>query len=150
MTSNATVSTGRSPTALRVLPDPAENEEVLRYLSASRLKCWSGCRRQFYYRYVARIETPTAPALFLGQAVHELLRLYNWRRWKGESHDADQLRNELESWWTHEAPTANVAWKKPEDEGKARDQAWSLVETYLEQQPEAPNGKPERRLHGRS
>jgi putative RecB family exonuclease len=134
MTSNATTPTHEPATGLRALPDPGGNEEVLQYLSASRLKCWASCRRQFFYRYVERIKTPTAPALFLGQAVHELLRLHNWRRWKGEVHEPVQLRKELDSWWAREAPKARVAWKAPEDEDKTRKQAWSLVETYLEQQ----------------
>lgn len=143
MTSNATIPTSSPKPALRVLPDPGRNGDVLKYISASRLKCWQGCRRQFYYRYVERIETPTAPALFLGQAVHELLRLHNWSYWRDDPHDPEKLRRELLDWWEREAPAARVAWKKPEDESKAREQAWSLFETYLEQQPADLAGKPE-------
>jgi len=143
MTSNATIPTSSPKPALRALPDPVRNGDVLKYISASRLKCWQGCRRQFYYRYVERIETPTAPALFLGQAVHELLRLHNWSHWRDAPHDPEKLRKELLDWWEREAPAARVAWKKPEDESKAREQAWALFETYLEQQPAALAGKPE-------
>lgn len=143
MTSNATLPADKTPTKIRVLPDPARSEDVLQYVSASRLKCWSGCRRQFFYRYVERIETPTAPALFLGQAVHELLRLNNLRQWRGETHDSEQLREALESWWKRESPNARVAWKAPEDEGKAQQQTWTLFETYLEQQPVEAKQKPE-------
>ena len=59
------------PAAIRLLPDPGTGQPVdrsepglLRCLSASRLKCWQSCRRQFYYRYVERLVVPTAPALF--------------------------------------------------------------------------------------
>jgi hypothetical protein len=52
--------------------------DLLRYLSASRLKCWQSCRRQFYYRYVERLVVPTAPALFIGRQIHEVLRQWNW------------------------------------------------------------------------
>ncbi len=138
----------QAPT-LRALPDPGRpvpgnpEDGVLRYLSASRLKCWQSCRRQFYYRYVVRIETPTAPALFVGQAVHELLRLLNWKRWKDEPHDEAWLREELDRYWEREAPVARVAWKDAAEEEKDRAQAWSLVETYLAQCPVDPTEKPE-------
>lgn len=134
---------------LRVLPDPALTENgVLEYLSASRLKCWQGCRRQFFYRYIQRIETPTAPALFLGQAVHELLRLLNWSCWKDEPLDPEQLRTELDQWWERKEPVARVRWKTPDEETATRVQAWTLVEAYLEQQsrqadsttPDKPEG----------
>ena len=48
-----------APAAIRLLPDPGtgatSEPDLLRYLSASRLKCWQTCRRQFYFRYVERI-----------------------------------------------------------------------------------------------
>lgn len=133
-----------SAPTLRALPDPGKPEDgVLRYISASRLKCWQSCRRQFYYRYVERIETPTAPALFVGQAVHEILRLLNWSRWEGEPHDAKWFREELDRYWEREGPIARVAWKDSADEEKCRGQAWSLIETYLKQSPIDPAEKPE-------
>ena len=55
------------PSAIRLLPDPgsggAPAPGLLHHLSASRLKCWQTCRRQFHYRYVERVAVPTAPAL---------------------------------------------------------------------------------------
>ncbi|MEX2578267.1 MAG: PD-(D/E)XK nuclease family protein [Verrucomicrobiales bacterium] len=135
--------------ALRALPNPGgrppgEPEDgVLRYVSASRLKCWQSCRRQFYYRYVERIETPTAPALFVGQAVHEILRLLNWKRWKDEPCGADSLREKLDRYWEREAPAARVAWKDSGDEEKCRGQAWNLIEAYLGQNPVDPAEKPQ-------
>lgn len=145
MTSAATerVAADLAPT-LRALPDPGKPEDgVLRYLSASRLKCWQTCRRQFYYRYVERIETPTGPALFVGQAVHELLRLLNWKRWKDEPYDEEWLRGELDRYWEQESPVARVAWKDEAEEKKCHAQAWSLVETYLEEGPIDPSENPE-------
>ena len=144
-TAAATAPTSDRPASdLRVLPDPVDKEMgVFEYLSASRLKCWQGCRRQFYYRHIERIETPTAPALFLGQAVHELLRLHNWSCWKDEPLEREKLRVELDQWWEREEPVARVRWKTSEEEATTREQAWSLFEAYLEQPPIDAPGKPE-------
>ena len=137
-------SIDREPPRLQVLPDPAPKGKAgLESLSASQLKCWQGCRRQFFYRYIERIEVPVAPALFLGQAVHELLRLHNWRIWKDEPSGPEQLRSDLNQWWEREAPIARVAWKTPEEEASNQEQAGNLVETYLGQQPTHPPGPPE-------
>ncbi|MCB1065609.1 MAG: PD-(D/E)XK nuclease family protein [Verrucomicrobiae bacterium] len=112
---------------------PNRAGDVLQYLSASRLKCWQSCRRQFFYRYVERIETPTAPALFLGQAVHELLRLHNWSCWKDEPLEQGQVRMELDQWWEREEPVARVRWKTSEE---ARGEKVALVT-----QPSGDTGK---------
>ncbi len=52
MTAAVGASTPASPTAIRLLPDPgtgvSSELDLLRYLSASRLKCWQSCRRQFF------------------------------------------------------------------------------------------------------
>ena len=139
---SARAATG--PVSIRVLPDPVTPDPgVLDYLSASRLKTWQSCRRQFYYRYVERIQTPTAPALFIGQAVHEILRLHNWSRWKDEPHDSALLREELRHYWEREAPLARVAWKSQDDEAAAQVQAWAMLEAYFEQSPVSRTEKPE-------
>ena len=116
-----------SPAAIRLLPDPGTGEssepDVLRYLSASRLKCWQTCRRQFFYRYVERLTVPTAPALFIGRQIHEVLRLWNWGKWKDEPLSPEQLHAALIESWERDAAAEFVPWKTPDDEAIARDQA---------------------------
>lgn len=129
---------------LRVLPEPSSDSNLLDYLSASRLKCWQTCRRQFYFRYVERIKTPTAPALFIGHQVHEILKLHNWSRWRGESHDVERFREEFETSWATGLENEPVPWKAKGDEPKARAEAWAMLETYFAESPvphtETPEG----------
>ena len=132
------------PSNLRVLPEPSSDPALLDYLSASRLKCWQACRRQFFFRYVERIETMTAPALFIGQQVHECLKSLNWARWKSEPFDADQLRAEFDESWNRGLESESVPWKKEGDEANAKAQAWAMLETYFAESPvpysETPEG----------
>lgn len=151
----ATIRTSTpDPAAIRLLPDPSEGTgtgvsdessepDLLRYLSASRLKCWQTCRRQFYYRYVERITVPTAPALFIGRQIHEVLRLWNWGKWKNEPLSPEQLRAALEERWELDAAKEFIPWKTPDDEAIARDQAWAMLETYFTDCPVAPDERPE-------
>jgi hypothetical protein len=136
-----------SPTAIRLLPDPGTGEssepDLLHYLSASRLKCWQSCRRQFFYRYVERIVVPTAPALFIGRQIHEVLRLWNWGKWKHEPLSPEQLHAALLESWERDAAAEFVPWKTPDDEAVARDQAWAMLETYFAECPVAPDECPE-------
>ena len=111
------------PSNLRILPEPSSDPGLLDYLSASRLKCWQTCRRQFFFRYVERIATPTAPALFIGQQVHECLKSLNWARWKSEPFDADQLRAEFDESWERGLESESVPWKKEGDEANAKAKA---------------------------
>ncbi|MCG8602300.1 MAG: PD-(D/E)XK nuclease family protein [Verrucomicrobiales bacterium] len=133
-----------APSNLRVLPEPSSNPGLLDYLSASRLKCWQTCRRQFFFRYVERIATPTAPALFIGQQVHECLKSLNWARWKSEPFDADQRRAEFDESWKRGLESESAPWKKEGDEANAKAQAWAMLETYFAESPvpysETPEG----------
>ena len=131
------------PSPLRVLPTPEARPKVLEYLSASRLKCWQTCRRQFYFRYVKRIKTPTAPALFIGQQVHEILKLHNWSRWKDEPFDPEWLKSELDDSWEDGLAADHISWKAAGDEAKAKEQAWAMLEAYFEESPVPPSENPE-------
>ena len=148
------LTTTPDPAAIRLLPDPREGTgasvsdvssepDLLRYLSASRLKCWQTCRRQFYYRYVECLTVPTAPALFIGRQIHEVLRLWNWGKWKNEPLSPGQLRAALVERWNADAATEFIPWKTPEDETTAKAQAWSMLETYFTECPVAPDEPPE-------
>jgi hypothetical protein len=145
---------GAESTAIRLLPNPGEDPgtgrlvdrsepDLLRYLSASRLKCWQSCRRQFYYRYVERTVVPTAPALFIGRQIHEVLRLWNWAKWRQEPLPPEQLQAALNERWELDASKEFIPWKTPDDEANARDQAWSMLETYFADCPIAPEESPE-------
>jgi hypothetical protein len=141
------ISGHSAPSSIRLLPDPGTGEsaesDLLRYLSASRLKCWQTCRRQFYFRYVERIVVPTAPALFIGRQIHEVLRQWNWAKWKDEPLSPDQLHAALTESWERDAAKEFIPWKKPEDKAIARDQAWAMLEAYFAQCPVAPDERPE-------
>lgn len=138
-----------TPAAIRLLPSPdtgtgeSSEPDLLRYLSASRLKCWQSCRRQFYYRYVERLVVPTAPALFIGRQIHEVLRLWNWAKWKEEPLSPEQLYAALTESWARDTAAEFIPWKKPEDEAVALEQSWSMLEAYFAQCPIAPDESPE-------
>lgn len=138
-----------SPHAIRLLPEPGATEpsgnspDLLRYLSASRLKCWQTCRRQFYYRYVERLPTPVAPALFIGRQIHEVLRLWNWAKWKRNPVESVALQTALKERWDRESAEQTISWKTPGDELQAREQAWAMLETYFAQCPIPPDELPE-------
>jgi hypothetical protein len=138
-----------TPAAIRLLPSPdtgtgeSAEPDLLRYISASRLKCWQTCRRQFYLRYVERLTVPTTPALFIGRQIHEVLRQWNWAKWKDEPLSPEQLLAALTESWERDAAKEYIPWKKPEDEAIAREQAWSMLETYFAQCPVAPDECPE-------
>jgi hypothetical protein len=144
-------TTTPDPATIRLLPHPAtatgtgesSEPDLLRYLSASRLKCWQSCRRQFYYRYVERLVVPTAPALFIGRQIHEVLRLWNWGKWKNEPLPPEQLRAALTESWERDAAKEFIPWKNPDDEATAQAQAWAMLETYFAECPVAPEERPE-------
>lgn len=113
----------------------------LDYLSASRLKTWQTCRLQFRYRYVDRLPTATSPALFVGQIVHEVLRHWNLRRWRGEPADVESLWPVFTEHWQQDQPEEGIDWADREDEH--RETAWNLLENYLRQTPIPLAEKPE-------
>tara|TARA_R110002096_G_scaffold342549_1_gene535522 strand:- start:7546 stop:8325 length:780 start_codon:yes stop_codon:yes gene_type:complete len=120
------------------------NREILSYISASRLKTWQTCRRQFYFRYIAKIETPLSPPLFVGREIHEALRWWNWARWRGESPDRDTLRSEFQDSWNQNLKRETILWKASDDPDKIKEAAWKTLDTYLDQGPvpllERPEG----------
>ncbi len=138
-----------TPASIRLLPSPdtgtgeSSEPDLLRYLSASRLKCWQSCRRQFYYRYVERLTVPTAPALFIGRQIHEVLRQWNWGKWKNEPLSLEQLRTALNESWESDTSAEFIPWKTPDDEAVALEQSWAMLEAYFAQCPIAPDERPE-------
>ena len=135
----ATASAGEPPVA-----DKATENDPLRYISASRLKCWQTCRRQFFFRYVERVETPMAQTLFVGQQVHEVLRVWNWARWKDEPCDTEELHQVFDKQWQKEVDGNDIAWKPNDDQIKAKARAWSLLEAYFDKPSVDPKEKAQR------
>ena len=141
--------------ALRVLappepvspwPDPgseAAGEGTNGHVSASRLKCWQTCRRQYYYRYVRRIEVPVAPALFLGTQIHDLLKRWNLARWRGTPLDPENLRAQFHQNWEQGQQDQPIAWKNEAEAAESRQQAWSLLERYFADCPIPADEKPQ-------
>jgi len=132
--------TGTLPSTKSTCSSDGSNDP-LRYISASRLKCWQTCRRQFYYRYIECVHTPMA--LFVGQQVHEILRVWNWARWKNEPCDTEELHQVFDEQWHKEVTANDIAWKDDDGEAKAKAQAWLLLETYFGKPSVVPKEKPE-------
>ena len=131
--------------SVATLPSPVQAHDSqsgpLDYLSASRLKTWQDCRLKFYFKYVERLPTATSPALFVGQIVHEVLRHWNLRRWRGEPADIESLWPVFSEHWLQDQPDEGIDWKDKEDEQK--EKAWNMLEHYLEQTPVPLAEKPE-------
>jgi len=112
----------------------------LDYLSASRLKTFQTCRLQFFFRYVERLPTATSPALFVGRIVHEVLRHWNLRRWRGEAVHFEALEPVFDEHW-QDQPGDGIDWNGKEDE--QREKAWAMLTHYLAQTPIPVDEKPE-------
>ena len=132
-----------APAAAQSVPKGSQSNDPLRYISASRLKCWQTCRRQFYFRYIECVQTPMAQALFVGQQGHEILRVWNWARWKDEPCDTEELHHVFDEQWQKEVDDNDIAWKGDADQAKVKAQAWSLLETYFAKPSVDPQEKPE-------
>ncbi|MCB1066100.1 MAG: PD-(D/E)XK nuclease family protein [Verrucomicrobiae bacterium] len=115
----------------------------LKYVSASRLKCWQTCRRQYYYRYVHRIEVPLAPTLYIGTQVHEVLKRWNLARWRGEEIGPDELWFVFCQNWDQDQLGQNIAWKHDNEEQAAKQQAWSMLDRYFAECPVAADENPQ-------
>ena len=61
---------------------PKSITDLRQTLSASRLNTWLSCRLKFYFHYVRCIRKPKTAALYVGTAVHGILKLWNQARWR--------------------------------------------------------------------
>lgn len=109
------------------------SEDLTSTVSASRLNAFHGCRLRYYFSYIEKREAPATPALHVGKSVHEVLRRFNLGRWRGAPSTTDELRQSFVEYWAEEQLTNPVQWH--EDEDSKREQAWSLVMAYLENNP---------------
>lgn len=117
---------------VQVLPQKGGPNELLAYISASRLKTWQECRLKFYFRYVEQIESPMSPALFVGQIVHRVLQRWNLNRWRGLPTDLETMQALFAECWEKEQ-SEEINWGGSEEEHRAK--AWRLLEHYLAATP---------------
>lgn len=59
------------------VPEPLFNPEETVYLSASSIKTYMTCPRQFYYRHLLRLPLPGSEAATLGSLIHRLMEIFN-------------------------------------------------------------------------
>jgi len=115
-------------------------EVLTEEVSASRLSLWTSCRLKFYFRYVAQIEKPATPALYVGKTVHAVLQAWNLARWKSQVLDADTVKAVFTQRWDEDQAGQEIAWDG--DEQKERTTALGLVELYLKESPIPQDEKP--------
>lgn len=110
-------------------------------VSASRLNTFHQCRLKFYFRYVAGIEKPPTPALFVGKTVHAVLQAWNLARWRGQLRTPESFRKQFDQAWDHPEEEGAVRWK--EDEPAQRQTAWAMLETYFRETTIPEGEKPQ-------
>ena len=111
-------------------------------VSATRLNTWLGCRLKYYFRYVLRMKSPKTAALYVGHAVHAVLKQWNLARWRSEPLTPGQLRAAYEQTWVTDQLKEPVPWA-PDEEAGEKQQGWALLETYFAQSPVPVDERPE-------
>ena len=137
-------------------PTAQANDDPLKYISASRLKCFQTCRLQYYFRYIAKLPTTLSPALLVGRVVHAVLQAWNLARWRNEDASVECMQQVFEQSWEEGCDDDSINWK-PDQQPKEKVKAWSILDHYLQnteipldEKPEAVEVKVERDLdaHG--
>lgn len=113
-------------------------EELQRTVSASRLNLWLQCRLKFFFRYVLKLQKPKTAALHVGTTIHSVLQAWNMARWRKEPFQLATLRQTFDVGWVEQE---GVEWDG--EEGKQREQAWQMLETYFTETPIRANEQPE-------
>ncbi len=130
-----------------LLPPPPTSrvveDDVLKYISASRLKTWGTCRLQFYFRYVEKIPTESKPALLVGKVAHSVLQAWNMARWRGEETSTERMKPIFHAKWVEGCADDKIIWEDLEQEAKIQSTAWTMLEHYLEHSPIPVKEKPE-------
>ncbi|MDF1713795.1 MAG: PD-(D/E)XK nuclease family protein [Akkermansiaceae bacterium] len=131
----------RKPFPISLTPAAAEVTSVV---SASRLKCYQTCRRQFYFRYMLGLKKPAGPALIVGQALHRMLEIWNHARWHGDNAINATTPERFEEEWQKIVEAQPVAWKDNKDEEKQKTTALRLWQAWQKNPriplDEAPEG----------
>ncbi|HEY6169295.1 MAG TPA: PD-(D/E)XK nuclease family protein [Verrucomicrobiae bacterium] len=117
-------------------------DELQKTISASRLNTWLSCRLKFYFKYVARLTKPRTGALYVGHAVHGVLKLWNRARWRREPFTTESLKAQFEKLWRDDQKKEAIRWQVDE-EPEERTTAWSLLDLYLRETPIPADEMPE-------
>lgn len=76
------------------------------YLSASSIKTYMACPRQFYYRHMLRLPTPGSEAATLGTLIHKLMEVFNQQAMAGKPYMAMRLRELADCLFSYETDEA--------------------------------------------
>ena len=114
----------------------AEAEEsrpngVWDYISPSRLNLWLRCPLAYRLHYVEGIRTPTTPALFCGQRVHDSLEVHYRHRQLGIALDASGVVQRLVESWDDAVAAADLQFESADESQQLKQQAAGLVHAYL-------------------
>jgi putative RecB family exonuclease len=126
---------------IAALQPPAQSNQCSS-ISATRLNTWLGCRLKYFFRYVLNLKQPKTSALYVGSAVHSVLKQWNRARWRKETLTMEELRKVYEQVWMGDQVKEKVAWEATEEAGE-KQQGWALLETYFSQSPIPPDERPE-------
>ena len=121
---------------------PKSITDLRQTLSASRLNTWLSCRLKFYFHYVRGIRKPKTAALYVGTAVHGILKLWNQARWRRQPFTVALARQHFDTRWQADQAAEKVRWDDGEEAGE-KQTAWSLLDLYFKQSPIPPNEMPE-------
>ncbi len=116
-------------------------EELQQTVSASRLNTFHQCRLKFYFRYVADLNKPVTPALFVGKAVHSVLQVWSLARWHGEERPPEFFRELFDTLWDDPESHPFVSWKT--DEAAQKQTAWAMLEVYFRETTIPADEKPQ-------
>ena len=116
--------------------EPEQRGGLWDYISPSRLNLWLACPRAFKFRYVAKIETPTSPSLFVGKQVHAALEVYYRHRQLDLLVPSTEIVTRMRDEWSRAAEEERVQFAKEGDSAKLLDKSCQLVLAYLAQIPD--------------
>ena len=108
------------------------------YISPSRLSCWLACPLKFKLRYLDRCRTPTAPALFVGKAVHHGLEIFYRQRQLSVTLAAEEVARRIVASWGQTVSQEQMRFADAAQERSLQRQAIDLVTAYVRQLPAEP------------
>jgi CRISPR/Cas system-associated exonuclease Cas4 (RecB family) len=96
---------------------------------------------KFYFRYVATLKKPPAPALHVGKTIHAVLQQWSLARWRGAPLDEAAVAAVLDQEWKELQEDLTIEWEGEEQASKAH--ALAMVNSYLRETPIPLEEKPE-------
>lgn len=121
---------------------PAEKNDPLAYLSASRLKSYLTCPLRFYFEKVLAIPKNTTPAAHVGKAVHAGLASYHTAQWRGGDASPDAVYGRYAEDFKKLEAANPVSWDVPEDRLDALTSGDRLIRAYIADESGREHHKP--------